>query len=332
VLGLVAMLSLAWMELPAARVVLAVATILGAGGTLVLTQRPDRYKTYLDERVGEFGPAAFSLSPDFRVVPLSSCEPQGERMQELGLFQSATLDGYFALTGHRFALSSMRLENFVPTGDDGVIARQIVPSIVQSHLLKGFNVRYAIAARNDSGLVAFMDQVPGWKRHRETAHAIVYENPEALARMYFASQVEPFEMQRMFIGLVRNAAPVTCAFVEGERAQLFARPGRVVSSSWRHDRITAELDSPQAGFLVVSMSYSADWVARLDGRVVPLMLTNGTVSGLAIAPGARHLELRYQPRSFRIGVWAALAGMLLALVTAVALSRGSQRRVGAIPW
>lgn len=321
VLGLVAMLAVAWLELPAARVVLGVVAVLEAGGMLLVTQRPDRYKTYVYEKVGAFGPREFGISPDFRLVPLSPSVPDGERMQELGLYQSATLDGYYGLTGHRFALSSIRLVRFVPTGDEGILSRRVAPTVLGSHLLKSYNVRYALAAKYDSGAVRGLDELPGWRRLRETPHAIVYENPAALSRMYFASEVELYSPEQMFAALVQNQAPVTSAYVEGERRQRFAAPGRVVRFDWGHDRITADLEAATSGFLVVSMSHSPDWVATLDGRTVPLELTNGTISGLRVPAGARHLVLHYEPRSFWIGVWAALAGAVVLLGTTIALAR-----------
>ena len=56
----------------------------------------DREKTYRDEVVGTFDAKRLGIDTNYRLLPLSASHSKSGTMEELGLFHSATLDGYYA--------------------------------------------------------------------------------------------------------------------------------------------------------------------------------------------------------------------------------------------
>jgi hypothetical protein len=86
---------------------------------------------------------------------------------------------------------------------------------------------------------------------------------------------------------------------------LYADPQR---SRWR-----ARVDRP--AFLVFAHPHYPGWVARLDGREVPLLHANCAFCAVELPEGEHEVELTYEPRSVRTGFAFALLGWLGVVVT-----------------
>jgi hypothetical protein len=320
-LGLATIACLGWIDRPVARAGLAVTAVLAAGALFLFTHQGGRYKSYPDERPGSLDVKALGVSADYRVLPLSPSIPPGAALEELGLFHSATLNGYASVTGQRFAMTSMRLRNVLPTDDNGLLPRSMTPLFLASHLMRSFNGRYALVARDDREMNEAVLRTGGYAPIGETAHARVYANADALPLMYFATEVRPFSPQALIRGLVRNQSAATCAFVEHPGAEGPLPAARVEWSRSSAERVTGRLSAPAGGFLVVSMNASPDWIARVDGVRRPVRITNGTLIGLEVPAGARQVELTYAPESLLRGAWLAVAGVALLAAAIVASGR-----------
>jgi hypothetical protein len=326
VCGLLTIALLACLDAPWGRALLVIMVALEALGMMLLTHRPERFKTYAHEKVGSFGPHELGITTDSRLLPVSP-SLDGEVMQELGLFHSATLDNYYSLTGHRMALTSQRLWTCLPTQADGLLPRPLVPIFLQSNLMRSYNTRYVLAAKSDTAMVRFLRQLSGYRTIAETPRALVFANQDALPRFYFATEVHALEGAMFKESLIENRRPVTCALVTGARPREGPMPrGHVRRWSWGENRVAAEVEAPEGGFLVVSMSYSPDWGATVDGRRAELRITNGAIMGLEVPPGGTRVVLRYDPPSFRRGLWLALLGVVVSTVTVIALLLRGRKR------
>jgi hypothetical protein len=321
ILGLATIVCLGWLGRPGGRALLAVTAVLAAGSLFLFTHPRGRYKSYPDERPGSLDVKALGVTPDFRVLPLSPSNPPGASLQDLGLFHSATLNHYASLTGQRFAMTSMRLRNVLPTEDNGLLPRSMAPLFLASHLMRSFNGRYALVARDDREMNEALLRIGGYAPIGETTHARVYANADALPRMFFATEVRMFSPEALIRGLVRNHSAATCAFVEDPTTERPLPAARVESSRWNDERVSGRVSAPAGGFLVVSMNASPDWIARVDGVRRPVRITNGTLIGIELPAGAREVELAYAPASLRQGAWLALAGAVLLAGAMVASGR-----------
>jgi hypothetical protein len=88
------------------------------------------------------------------------------------------------------------------------------------------------------------------------------------------------------------------------------------------DRFRAQASAP--GWLVLSRAWYPGWVARVDGREVALERANHAFSAVALPAGEHEVELAYEPASFCIGLWIALASAALGAGLWIGFASGSR--------
>jgi hypothetical protein len=88
-----------------------------------------------------------------------------------------------------------------------------------------------------------------------------------------------------------------------------------------HVHFTVELD----GHALVTLTdlYFPGWVATVDDEPAKLWKTNAMFRGVEVGPGVHRVRMDYRPRSLKLGLAAALAGLGIAIVAGarVALRR-----------
>lgn len=91
------------------------------------------------------------------------------------------------------------------------------------------------------------------------------------------------------------------------------------------DTVTARVDAPAAGYLVVADALQDDWAAQVDGEDVPLVDADHAGVAVAVPAGRHEVRLILAPRGQRPGI---LAGALTAgvLVAVGGLSLRRRRR------
>jgi uncharacterized membrane protein YfhO len=77
--------------------------------------------------------------------------------------------------------------------------------------------------------------------------------------------------------------------------------------------LSMNLDDP--GLLVLSDSYYPGWRAWADGEPADIHRVNYGFRGIVVPAGRHTVEMRYEPASFRVGLFVSLLG-LAALVGA----------------
>jgi hypothetical protein len=85
-------------------------------------------------------------------------------------------------------------------------------------------------------------------------------------------------------------------------------------------RIRVEADAPS--IVLVRNAFADGWTATVDGEPVPVLPANGFLQGVAVAPGAHDIRLRFHDRAMAVALWlgggtwtalgAAAAGALMA--------------------
>jgi hypothetical protein len=106
------------------------------------------------------------------------------------------------------------------------------------------------------------------------------------------------------------------------RVRLLDDEGREIGgvarlTSDRPGRLAADVQTLQPATLAFTERYHAGWVATIDGAVAGTVRIEGDFLGCRLGAGAHHVELRFSPRSFRIGAMvSAAAAVLLAGVLA----------------
>ena len=291
------------------------AVAIGAVATLGLGQNINM-KRYA-ERYGETGVEALGIDLDHRVIPLSPQNWRAPMMQELGLFESATANGYFSATGVTSGLIPRWYYATLPCIDQGVPENR---ALLKSHLLRAFNIRYAIAALADQRTLLAAAE-GGWQPIKRLESSVVLKNEDALPRAYFATHTYRFDAESLRRGMIMNNADVRSAFVADWEGAEAAPSGEVLSANWGSSINQIDVNAPQGGLLVVSISYYPGWTAAVDGQPAHVEFVNGRLQGVKIPPGAKHVELRYHCETLENGLLGALCGALLFLGAALVCRR-----------
>jgi len=90
-------------------------------------------------------------------------------------------------------------------------------------------------------------------------------------------------------------------------------------------RVVLDVESGAPAYLVLTLPHYPGWSATLDGHPAPIARANHAFTALDVPAGTHRVELRYEPASWRIGLWIAAASFALGL----AAVWSSSRRLGA---
>jgi hypothetical protein len=72
------------------------------------------------------------------------------------------------------------------------------------------------------------------------------------------------------------------------------------------ERVAGDVVLSRDSLVVVGQTYTPDWVARVDGKQVPVHPANVMLQSVEVPAGRHHVELSYEPASVRLGL--ALSG------------------------
>lgn len=105
-------------------------------------------------------------------------------------------------------------------------------------------------------------------------------------------------------------------------------PGDVTFARQGLNRVRLKASGP--GYLVLSDAYYPGWRAWVDGRPAEIRIANGAFRAVWVRPGGHEVEMRFEPSSFRLGLFATLvaAAIAMAALGAGVASRARFRRAG----
>jgi uncharacterized membrane protein YfhO len=81
-----------------------------------------------------------------------------------------------------------------------------------------------------------------------------------------------------------------------------------------------QADSADGGWLVLTDSYYPGWRAWIDGKPAPIDRFSDALRSVDVPAGQHTIEMRYQPSTFRVGLFISLLALaLLAGLAALAV-------------
>ncbi|KAB8145247.1 YfhO family protein [Chloroflexia bacterium SDU3-3] len=237
--------------------------------------------------------------------------------------------GYVSLYSARYN-QLVRLidgKDYRHTGDEDIAFRAYLTSAYKHRrLLDMLNVRYILFTPGSQNVALYQPL----ELVQQSDEGAIYRNPNALPRAWLVHRVEHLpddiaQLDRMAsadfdpasLAVVAEAAPAVQPAAAAEAAP-------VVSYAPNQVRILATASS--AALLVLADSYADGWDVTVDGQPAALYRTNYTLRGVWLPAGEHTVEMRYQPRSFTLGL--AISGGTLLVVLAVALWAARVRRRG----
>jgi hypothetical protein len=96
--------------------------------------------------------------------------------------------------------------------------------------------------------------------------------------------------------------------------------------AYENNRVKLEVETEREGWCVLADSYYPGWKAHVNGMEARIYRANYAVRAVAVPAGKSAIEFRFEPDTFRVGVWISGAGgAALCLLTLIG---GRLRREG----
>ena len=174
-------------------------------------------------------------------------------------------------------------------------------------------------------LTSNLETFPGLRNAVDTE---VQEDPAAFpyARLHPFAQAVPTRAE-LFQALAQpNRAP-NVALMSGPDAPSFQGPPAVIPYAMRRpngNRLLLDGSAAVPGLLVVCEQWDPSWRVWVDGQRARPLPAEGLFTGIPLTAGNHHVELRYEPASFRAGLFGTLAGLALCCGLLAARRRAPQ--------
>jgi hypothetical protein len=219
------------------------------------------------------------------------------------------------------------------------------PSLLsdRSHVLDLLNTRrlvtftnFATVANRPPDSIAAPDVLASgrWTVARVEGNVAVLDNARALPRAWLAAEAEAVDGEEALRRIrgddnARAFDPRRTALLEVVPAELPALDGGELGAgsgatvvSYAADRIAIETRADKPSVLVVSEIFYPGWEATVDGRAVPVRLTDYLLRGVYVEAGSHRVEMRYRSPALRYGALISLFTLLLlALLGAFSVRR-----------
>lgn len=150
----------------------------------------------------------------------------------------------------------------------------------------------------------------------------VYRNPDALPRTFVVSGTLAAGSPRDALERVVTAGfdPRREVVLEGADVDLEATGPRDTNAraeitAYDDTRVAIRVHTEQPGVLVLTDTYTRDWIAERNGETVAVYPADGLFRGVVVPAGESEIVFEYRPRAFRAGLGisavACIAWLLL---------------------
>ncbi len=85
-----------------------------------------------------------------------------------------------------------------------------------------------------------------------------------------------------------------------------AEPSSVFVESYLPERVVLKVSAAAPGLLVLSDMYYPGWTAELDGSPAEILCADYVLRAVAVQEGEHTVEFRYEPFSFKLGLWVSV--------------------------
>lgn len=148
-----------------------------------------------------------------------------------------------------------------------------------------------------------------------TSQARIYENPDALPRVLFATRALPAD----FADIIKTGDWPTTDFIStvllngpepsAANAPATRRRGSVTIQSYRNTVVTLRVNSPDGGFAVLNDVWHPWWRGEIDGKPAKVLKANVIFRAIKVPPGTHTVRFIFRPLA---GAWSRLGAKLAA--------------------
>ena len=171
--------------------------------------------------------------------------------------------------------------------------------------LSFLNVRFAVAPPEAA--------LPnGWRMRSRGREMAVFENPNALPRIFAPRKVRLVADTGQALAEMSNTGDFSeRAWIAGTTSEARNGAAQISLRAVGPDLIAA-VDAPERVFLATSLPDWPGWIAESAGAKIPLVTTNHAFVGFWLDAGNTTVRIHYRPASFSYGLAAFALGLLLA--------------------
>lgn len=152
--------------------------------------------------------------------------------------------------------------------------------------------------------------------HLSDYELTVWENPRASGAAWFPSrQIQAEGVDAAFAAMNQvSFDPKRDTVLEAGSASLGA--GEATLTAFSPQRLVYTVRASSSGLLVMSEPYFPGWRATVNGRRAQIRVANYILRSVEVPQGEHRLEFRYEPASYRTGLFATClaAGLCAALL------------------
>jgi len=151
----------------------------------------------------------------------------------------------------------------------------------------------------------------------------IYLNGESMPRSYLVHEAKYFADEDKMLAYMkdRNKFKIREEILlpekdydeafSSEPARFRHRPSdKVETKAYREDMISQTVTAGASGFLALTDTYYPGWKCFVDGEEKEILLSNYNFRAVRVKEGEHEVVWRYEPASFRIGLWVSITSVL----------------------
>jgi len=256
----------------------------------------------------------------YRIFPINNNMSGVSRMAAYWAYHHQTIQGYHGAKLKRY---QEILENCLDA--------QLRQQRINWNVVNMLNTKYIVF----SDTLPFINLQPVFTS--ESYEIVVHKNWSALPRAWFVDSLQVMtEPKAIWDELNKDTFnPAVTAIVEEEITGTEQPEVKNVSQTgFGMHEISFEVETDRQSFLTVSeIYYPAGWKAYIDGQETRIYPVNYILRGVVVPAGKHKLEMKFEPRSYKMSTMLSLIGLLvsaLSLLAGAFLWYRSQRKA-AVP-
>jgi hypothetical protein len=151
-----------------------------------------------------------------------------------------------------------------------------------------------------------------------TGRQTLVEHTTRLPRAFFVYNVHVTRTEADLLAFLKSAAFDHRRMAVIEEQPAHALPAPATPPTWtaritayRNNAMTIAAETSHDGFLVLSEIFYPGWKAYIDGGETRIYRTNYNLRGMFVPAGSHTIEVRFEPSSFRNGMWISTTVLLI---------------------
>ncbi|UCD56113.1 MAG: YfhO family protein, partial [Candidatus Hydrogenedentota bacterium] len=296
-------------------------------------------KNFLGENLGLDRVHVFHRKHDWKNFLLNANFGMVERIRETS--------GYESLSLRRYAEFCAYLETGGQPSDELPFtgALRWTSESAYPHMLNLLGARYIV---EDPGRALYPENAPsneppkGFRLSRVFSGELkIYENPDALPRAFYVSNVEVIRNKREVLKrLADRSFDYRSTIVLEEEPEPPAAPPdpsatpsspEVIVKPRGEGEIGVVVDVPGSGYIVLNDILLPGWHAKVGGSDSKIYRANYLLMAVPVEAGKHAIEVQYKPPGFRAGKWISF-GTAMFLFLSLAFDVARRRAKKMAPW